>query len=165
MRRALPMLLVFACGLAVPASAATPSAQKLLWATVNVCNTQTHPDMIGVRASMPGDGDRTKMYMRFAAQYYSPSKQLWFDVGQNGLSNWIYVGSGIYRAKQAGYTFAFDAPTNGNSFTLRGAVDFKWVKKGHLVRTAHVVTHSGHPNTTGADPADFSASLCEITSS
>ena len=161
MRRALPMLLVLACGLAVPASAATPSAQKLLWATVNVCNTQTHPNMMGVRSSMPGDGDRTKMYMRFTAQYYDRGKQLWTEVKGSGVSKWIYVGSGIYRAKQAGYTFGFESAP-GASYTLRGAVDFKWTKRGHIVRTAHMITKAGHPSTTGADPPDFSASLCEI---
>jgi len=154
---------VIACcvGAALPAAAAT--RPKDLWATVNVCDTQIHANMMGVRASMPGDGDRTRMYMRFVAQYYDRSRQLWSDVKGSGVSKWIYVGSGIYRSRQGGYTFAFDAPGGGKTFVLRGAVDYKWTKGRRIVRTAHVLTKNGHPNTKGADPATYSASLCQIS--
>jgi hypothetical protein len=113
---------------------------------------------------MPGDGAHTKMYMRFIAQYYDPSRQMWYDAKQNAVSKWIYVGSGIYARRQGGYTFAFGPPANGttSSSTLRGAVDFKWVKGRRIVRTMHVVTERGHRGTTGADPAGYSASICQI---
>src|SRR3954453_1963900 len=146
---------------ALPATAAT--RQKYLWATVNLCDTAVHDNMMGVRASMPGDGDRTKMYMRFVAQYYDRSKQLWSEVEGSGVSQWIYVGSGIYASRQAGYTFAFDPPANGKTFVLRGAVDFKWTKGLRIVRTARVMTKGGHPGTKGADPVTYSAALCEIS--
>src|SRR5258705_12013563 len=100
MRRALTALLALACVLAATASAAT--RPKDLWATINVCDTAIHPDMMGVRASMPGDAQHTRMYMRFAAQYYDRSKQLWLDVKGSGLSDWISVGSGQYARRQAG---------------------------------------------------------------
>ncbi len=165
MRRSHTALLALACGLAAafPATGAATSKPKDLWATVNLCDTAIHPDMMGVRASMPGDADHTRMYMRFAAQYFDRTKQLWFDVKGNGLSKWIFVGSGLYARRQGGYTFAFDTPQVGKTFVLRGTVDFKWVKKRRIVRTAHVNTRSGHPGTRGADPAEFSAGLCEIT--
>ena len=155
---------VLACcaAAAVPAVAAT-KRPKDLWATVNVCDTSVHDNMMGVRASMPGDGDHTKMYMRFIAQYYDRSRQLWSEVKGSGVSKWIYVGSGIYARRQAGYTFAFDAPASGKTFVLRGAVDYKWTKGRRIVRTARVLTKSGHPNTKGADPETYTAGLCEIT--
>ena len=144
----------------MPASAAkTP---PFLWATVNVCDTTVHDNMMGVRASMPGDGDRTKMYMRFIAQYYDRSKQLWSEVKGSGISQWIYVGSGLKQRREGGFTFAFDAPSGGKTFTLRGAVDYKWTKGRRVVRTAHLFTNGGHPNTAGADPASFSAGLCQV---
>jgi hypothetical protein len=155
--------LAAACCLAGAATAPAASPPKDLWATVNVCDTATHPDMMGVRASMPGDAQHTKMYMRFAAQYYDRSKQLWLDVSGYPVSKWILVGSGQYARRQGGYTFAFDPPANGKVYTLRGAVDFKWVKGRRIVRTAHTTTKGGHAGTKGADPADFSAGLCEIT--
>jgi hypothetical protein len=163
-----PMIRVFATALvlaccavtAVPASAAkTP---RYLWATVNVCDTSVHDNMMGVRASMPGDGDHTKMYVRFVAQYYDRAKQLWSEVKGSGISKWIYVGSGIYASRQAGYTFAFDPPSGGKTFVLRGAVDYKWTSGRRIVRTAHVITKAGHPGTKGADPATYSAATCQI---
>jgi hypothetical protein len=153
---------VVACCAVAALPAAAAKAPKDLWATVNVCDTTAQDNMMGVRASMPGDGDRTKMYMRFVAQYYDRAKQLWSEVKGSGVSKWIYVGSGIYARRQAGYTFAFDAPKGGKAFVLRGAVDYKWVKGRRIVRTAHLLTKAGHPNTKGADPATYTAALCEV---
>src|SRR3954465_9953423 len=146
---------------ALPAAAAT--RPKYLWATVNLCDTAVHDNMMGVRASMPGDGDHTKMYMRFVAQYYDRSRQLWNEVKGSGISKWIYVGSGICGSRQGGYTFAFDPPSSGKTFVLRGAVDYKWTKGRRIVRTAHVLTKSGHPGTKGADPSTYSAAVCQIS--
>ena len=70
--------------------------------------------------------------------------------------------TGQYARRQAGYTFAFDPP-NGKTFVLRGAVDFKWTKGRRIVRTAHVITKGGHPNTKGADPKNYSSALCQIS--
>jgi len=163
MQVGLATLAAAACCLATTAIASGAARPKDLWATVNVCDTQIHQDMMGVRASMPGDAEHTKMYMRFAAQYYDRSKQLWMDVKGSGVSDWIGVGSGQYARRQGGYTFAFNAPKDGKTFVLRGTVDFKWVKGSRIVRSAHVNTKGGHPNTRGADPKSFSSGLCELT--
>src|SRR4051812_16201049 len=164
MTRVFATALVLACyaAAALPAGAAS-TKPKDLWATVNVCDTTVHDNMMGVRASMPGDGQRTRMYMRFVAQYYDRSRQLWSEVKGSGRSPWIYVGSGIYASRQAGYTFAFDPPASGKTFVLRGAVDYKWTKGRRIVRTAHVLTKAGHPGTKGADPSTYSAALCQIS--
>jgi hypothetical protein len=157
-------LAVAACFLAATSPAgAAQKPPKDLWATVNICDTAAHPDRMGVRASMPGDGARTTMYMRFAAQYYERSKQAWLDVkGAGGLSKWIKVGSGRFARRQAGYTFGFE-PTKGKKFTLRGVVLFEWRRGKTVVRSARVNTKGGHPNTTTADPQSYSASLCDIS--
>lgn len=163
MRRALTMCLVLACGLA--AAVAAPAATKKpkdLWATINICDTANHPNDMGVRASIPGDGDHTRMYMRFHAQYYDHQNQAWPEV-KGSPSKWFYAGSGIYRRAERGYTFSFEPPQGGSTLTLRGSVDFKWVKKHHTIRTARQVTKTGHPGTLGADPKDFSAALCNIS--
>ena len=163
MTRSLLTAIALAACLFAASPAASAPRPKDLWATVNLCDTETHKDMMGVRASMPGDAKHTKMYMRFAAQYYDRKNQLWSEVKGSGVSKWRKVGSGVRRSAQSGYTFAFDAPKSGSTFVLRGAVDFKWVKGRRIVRTAHVLTKSGHPNTAEADPKTYSASLCEIS--
>ena len=164
MTRVFAIFAAVACCAAVALPAGAASRPKDLWATVNVCDTQLHDNMMGVRASMPGDGAHTKMYMRFVAQYYDRSHQLWSEVKGSGISKWIYVGSGQFARRQGGYTFAFDAPKPGKTFVLRGAVDYKWVnKRGRIVRTAHQNTKGKHPNTKGAEPKGYSAGLCEIS--
>src|SRR3954466_9565253 len=164
MIRIFALLAALGCCLvaALPAAGAE-SKPKDLWATVNVCDTTVHQNMMGVRASMPGDGAHTRMYMRFVAQYYDRTRQLWSEVKGSGISKWIYVGSGIYASRQGGYTFAFDAPGSGKTFVLRGAVDYKWTKARRIVRTAHVLTKAGHPGTKGADPSTYSAAVCQIS--
>jgi hypothetical protein len=163
MTRVFATLAVVGCCVAAAMPASAAKRPKDLWATVNVCDTSLHENMMGVRASMPGDGDHTKMYMRFVAQYYDRSRQLWSDVKGSGISKWIYVGSGVFARRQGGYTFAFDPPADSKTFVLRGAVDYKWTKGRRIVRTAHLLTKSGHPGTKGADPSTYSAGLCEIT--
>src|SRR5436190_17983632 len=65
-------LAALACLALVPATAGARTAdQRALWATVNVCDTLRHPDVIGIRGSMPGvDNHRETMWMRFRVQYY-----------------------------------------------------------------------------------------------
>ena len=43
-----------AIGAMLLAGASPASATRHLWATVNVCDTAAHPDMMGVRGRMPG---------------------------------------------------------------------------------------------------------------
>jgi len=165
MRRVAPALVLILA--AVPASAAARSNQ--LWTTVNMCNTPAHPNQMGVRGRMPGDGTRAKMYMRFAAQFKDADGS-WKYVGGNARSGWIYAGSSRFTYEEAGYTFSFDPPQTGDAFVFRGVADFQWraVKKrhGHKARTVVVdhdrlVTQAGHAST-DAEPAGFSAARCEM---
>jgi hypothetical protein len=148
-----------ALGLGVPAAA---RAEKDLWATVNVCDTQKSPDDMGVRARMPGDGTHRHLYMRFAAQYRAGKK--WKPVKGHGRSGWLYAGSALFRNQELGYTFSFDAPKAGSGFLLRGLVQFEWRAKGSgkVVRRTHRLTAGGHP-TKPADPPKFSAAKCRIS--
>src|SRR5919199_3439611 len=87
----------------------------LLWATVNVCDTATNPDTIGIRGSIPGSGVRGEtMYLRFQVQYYSRTEQRWHNITQGADSGWVAVGSARYKARQAGWSFRFAAPTDGS---------------------------------------------------
>ncbi len=144
---------------AKPAQAA---ARSLLWATVNVCDTQDAPDTIGIRGSMPGSGTRSeRMYMRFQVLFRDPADRRWKQIGPTGDSGWISVGSGRYRSRQSGRNFVVRPPAEG-SFRLRGTVTFEWRRGGRVVRRATRRTTAGHPRTQGADPANHSAATCEV---
>src|SRR4051795_4422628 len=118
----------------VPAvSAARTADQRALWATVNVCDTISHPNVIGIRGSMPGaDNPREQMFMRFRVQFFNARRQEWHNVAKNGDSGFIPVGPARYKARQAGQLFTF-APPTGATFKLRGKVIFQWRLKKHVV--------------------------------
>src|SRR2546423_9995370 len=142
---------------------ATADARGLgdLWATVNVCDTPKSPNEMGVRARMPGDGTRRRMYMRFTAQFRSGGK--WRVVSGHGRSRWLLAGSARFRNEEMGYTFGFSAPQPGTGYVMRGLVQFEWRKSAHgkVERRAHRFTEAGHP-TTESDPKGFSAATCRI---
>lgn len=161
-------LVALAVALAAPGAGgaatttASPVRSSLLWATVNVCDTAEHPDTIGIRGSMPGNGvRRQQMYMRFQLQYLATEDRKWHNIGAAGDSGWIGVGSAKYRRRQTGRNFTVRPPATG-AFRLRGAVTFEWRKGTEVVRRARMRTTGGHGNTAGADPRGFSAATCEV---
>jgi hypothetical protein len=158
--------LVVVCALVASGTASAAPRPADLWATVNICDTLQHPNQMGVRASMPGNGTRERMWMRFHAQFYDTTKKHWFNVKGNGMSNWILAGSARFRTREVGWTFAFAAPAPGSTFTLRGVVDFQWrlkrKKRTIVVRSATANTKGGFKSTTGADPPGYSNGVCSI---
>jgi len=154
---------------AAPAGAAARQADaithsKRLWATVNVCDTVGHPDSIGIRGSMPGSGDKAEvMYMRFQVQVFDQDDAHWHNLA-GADSGFVELGSGRARTRQSGNTFTITPPRPGAAaYLLRGVVTFEWREDGAVVRRARKSTTVAHPNTTGSDPAGFSAATCSIT--
>lgn len=171
MRRAtLPLLAAAIVGLA-PAGAAARTP-RLLWATVNVCDSARSPNQMGVRGRMPGNGRRQRMYMRFRAQWWSSTSGRWLGVrGRGGRSQWVYAGSARYEFQQAGWIFSFGAPAAGRRFLLRGLVDFQWRARRRtphhrarwvVVKRATRVTRGGITRAQGSDPPVTSAASCTI---
>ena len=153
-------LLALALALAVaPSATAAPSDH--LWATVNVCDTERNPDTIGIRARMPGDGTRRRMYMRFRTQFYSQDDFSWKYVREGGTSPWVLAGSARFLFKETGYEFRFDPPGAGESYMLRGVVEFQWRRGSRVIKRKRKFTEGGH-RTRGADPRGFSAERCRI---
>jgi hypothetical protein len=141
----------------------TASDSKLLWATINVCDTAGHPDGIGIRASMPGSGDRReRMFMRFQVQYFDARLQQWHNNVADGDSGFLPVGSGRSRVRESGRTFTITPPASG-SYLLRGVVTFEWRQGAEVVRRVRQRTGAGHPDTVGSDPPGFTAATCQIT--
>lgn len=165
---------LLAAGLAAAATAFTGPApaqggstvysSKLLWATVNICDTEDHPDTVGIRGSMPGSGRSSeRMFMRFQLQFYERKAKQWRNIGAGGDSGFVPVGSARFKQRQSGRNFTVRPPRTG-AFTMRGAVTFEWRKDGEVVRRARKRTTSKHGSTAGADPKGFSAASCNVRS-
>jgi hypothetical protein len=169
MRNVLMIMLVLAglpiAGASARGDAATrstsPPGTGEPWATVNVCDTESHQNQIGIRGSMPGLARRTRMLMRFRVQYKDASAK-WRTVKPGADSRWRRVAVGRRGEHDSGWTFEFAPRPTGGAWELRGLVLFQWRRDGRVVRRDRRVTEPGHPGTAGAEPADFSAATCAI---
>ena len=163
MRRSLATTALATAALATGISAPADARKvKDLWATVNVCDTPKSPNKMGVRARMPGDGTRNRMYMRFTAQYRTGGR--WKVVGGRGRSKWLLAGTARRRWQEVGYTFGIDAPKPGTSYVLRGLVQYQWRDKTthKVVRRTHRFTARGHPTGSDGQPRNYSAGRCRV---
>lgn len=154
--------------LLVPGPAAAGQRDRLrdspdLWATVNVCDTPGQPNVIGIRASMPGLRRRTTMSMRFRVQFLDERDGRWHRIAKGADSRWRRVGRSRRRVMESGWSFTFLAPRPGAEHTLRGQVIFRWRRGKRVVRRIAKLTEAGHKSTRGAEPPDFSAAVCKIT--
>ena len=163
MRTALVIPLAAAALAALPAAgdARVLDAAKESWATVNVCDTQTSPNQLGIRGGMHGLARRSRMFMRFRVQYETLDGE-WRTIESGADSHWRCVAEGKRGEHDAGWTFEFKPPAAGGAHILRGVVSFQWRRDGRVVVRDRRFTESGHPGTAGADPANFSAETCAI---
>lgn len=156
------LLLVLVAGAPATAVAAVDPRSPDLWATVNVCDTAARPNTVGIRASMPGSGRLETLQMRFRVQYVDARDGKWHNLTKGGDSRYVRVGSARRRTLESGYSFEFAPPGGGRVVRMRGAVTFRWLRKGRQVRLLRELTEAGHRSTRGADPAGFSAATCEL---
>jgi hypothetical protein len=142
-----------------------------LWATVNICDTKESPNALGVRASVPGNGSRRRVYARFTAQWWSGAKQAWLAVGGRGTTDWVYVGTQGWNASQGGWTFHFSQPPAGTTYVIRGVVELSWRRQaGASRKRAHwsqverriLLTETGKTGVKGGDPLGTSKAMCLI---
>lgn len=159
--RVLGVAVLLGALLVAPAAALGKSNADLLWATVNVCDSENQPDVIGIRGSMPGTGRKGEMLMRFRVQYWSG--KAWRMVkGDAADSGFLRVGSSRYKVRQGGVTFNF-APDEDGTQLLRGYVQFQWREDGKVIRRETEVTERGHRSVKGADPAGYTAGECVVS--
>jgi hypothetical protein len=146
-----------------------------LWATVNICDTKGSPNAFGVRASVPGNGSRRRVYARFTAQWWSGAKQAWLTVGGRGTTDWVYIGTQGWNASQGGWTFHFSQPPAGTAYVIRGVVELSWRQHARASRRgkrkrAHwsqvdrrvLLTQTGKTGVRGGDPVGTSKAMCLI---
>jgi hypothetical protein len=160
MRRAL--LIATLVALILPAGSEA-SRQPETWATVNLCDTQSRPNGMGIRGSMTGLARTSRMFMRFRVQFQN-AEGAWRTIKSGPLSDsgWVRVATGRRGVHDAGWTFEFKPPDRGGAHVLRGVVSFEWRRDKRVVERARAFTEEGHPGTAGAEPIDFSDATCEI---
>jgi hypothetical protein len=135
---------------------------RLLWATIDVCNTPDQPDTLGVRGSMPGDREaHDTMYMRFRLQYLNRTTNAWIDLAHGVSPTWANVGSAA-SARQGGRSFQLSPVAGQPAVTLRGVVAFQWRHGSQVLAQTSRATSAGRRSLAGADPAGFSAATCMI---
>ena len=154
MTRTLVLTLLF---MALSASAAS-AAGRPLWATVNVCKA----DLVGMRASVPGDGSPKQQFVRFSAQWWSHLRQDWLPVGASPDSPWLPAGSGLSRASQAGWSFSIEPPPPGTVFLIRGVAQIQLREVGRVMRSSTQVTRAGMPGVLEGDPVGTSRGSCSL---
>ena len=135
-----------------------------LWATIDVCNPADQPDTVGIRGSMPGDGQsRDRMYMSFRLQYLNVNgaTKRWVDLVSGATPNFVPVGAGA-SARQGGSSFQLVPVAGEPAVTLRGVVDFQWRSGKTIVQSAARATAAAHTSVAGADPTGYSAATCLI---
>jgi hypothetical protein len=161
MRR--PLIIVALIALLAPASAGAARRTPVVWATVNVCDTQTSPNQMGIRGSMSGLARTSRMFMRFRVQFQNADGR-WRTIKSGPLSDsgWVRVAAGRRGEHNAGWSFEFKPPASGGAHVLRGVVSFEWRRGKRVLQESRVWTEEGHPGTAGAEPPDFSAATCEI---
>jgi hypothetical protein len=139
-----------------------PLAQAQLWATIDVCNPYDQPDTVGIRGSMPGNGQSgVSMFMRFRLQYMDTATKRWLDLSNGATPSFVAVG-GAKSARQAGRSFQLVPVPGKPAFVLRGVVNFQWRRGTTVVESLSRPTTAGHQSLAGADPAGFSAATCSI---
>lgn len=140
----------------------SPLSSRELWATVDVCNPHDQPYTVGIRGSMPGDGNsHDELYMRFRVQYLEATSKRWTYIPRGADSGLLKLGAADV-ARQAGRSFQFARVSGRPAFTLRGVVTFQWKRGATTVLSTYRLTSAGHKSVAGADPKNYSAAVCAL---
>ncbi len=134
-----------------------------LWATVNICDTERSPNALGVRTSVPGDGSGRRVFARYTAQWWSPTREAWLTVKGAGRTGWNRLGRQRLRPLQAGWTFSFAQPPEGTTYVIRGVVELSWRDRAKASRKRRaLLTETGKRGVDGGDPVGTSKAMCLI---
>jgi hypothetical protein len=133
-----------------------------LWATIDVCNGPHQANTVGLRGSMPGDGQpHDRMYMSFRLQYLDTTTKAWVDLGSGATPSFLPVGA-AGATRQDGASFQLVPVAGKPAVTLRGVVDFQWRRGESILASAARATSTGHRSVAGAEPANYTAASCLI---
>ena len=118
----------------------------------------TTPNEIGIRASMPGGKPQVALLMRFrVSTATSPT------AAGGGARRRLRLAADRQAGKCAESGWSFEVAGEGQRI-LRGVVLYRWMRNGRAAARAAGDRGRAPLRRIGADPADFSAATCRITS-
>jgi len=129
-----------------------------LWATVNICDTAKHPNVIGIRGQLPALGFPARMSMLVQVDYYVAADGR-FERDKKVPRVRVHLGkkpeaTGLW---QGGVKFTFTPPA-----VLSGTVTFQW-RLGHkLIGSVTKLTAHGVKGVADGDPPHYSTATCTI---
>lgn len=141
----------------IRAAVSRAKRSRVLWATVNICDTRRDPNTMGIRGQMPSLGFTAGLYMNIQFDYWSAKRKRFEPI--SGLSKLVALGELGSGVRQGGASIPFTPPTG----RLSGTVTFEWKLGARLVGQTSRSTKAGHQNADFGSPPHFSASVCTIT--
>lgn len=157
--------------LAVPAAGKPPTRRQItravgaaetspsLWATINICNSRTHPRQIGVRGQMPSLGFSSTMSMTITLDAWSSSQKKFIAINSPNAVDIVSLGSHSRGLEQGGTIFPFQ---KGETGLWNATIVFTWTRQGKVVGHTRRRTTAGHHTADFGSPARYSAAQCRI---
>jgi hypothetical protein len=138
----------------IRAAVRSAAQSRLLWATVNICNTTRHRDTIGIRGQAPSLPFATTISMRIQVDYWNGSK----FVPDRYATKRVNIGDPVNEVVQNGANFTFHPPE-----ILSGTIEFEWKLGGRVIGRATRLTGHGYKHVAGGDPSGYSTATCRIS--
>jgi hypothetical protein len=135
---------------------------KMLWATVNVCQTKgtqaAQGGSIGVRGQMPTLGFVSTLSMTIQLNHYSATSKSFVALPEPTAKRTVSPGAFASDLHQAGEVFPFSGPAG----LLNATVTFSWTRAGKLLGRTTRQTTAGHRDAAGGRPAHYSTAQCQL---
>jgi len=133
----------------------TAQRSPKLWATINICNSRSHRDVLGVRGQMPALGFPAALSMVVDVSRYSPAEHRFVANATRTVS----LGTDSTGLQQDGAEFQY-APHAGR---LTATIQFIWKRGATQLGLVTRRTTGGHRDADFGSPAHYSAASCTIS--
>ncbi|MGH2877134.1 MAG: hypothetical protein ACRDLV_12860 [Solirubrobacteraceae bacterium] len=129
-----------------------------LWATINVCDSGSYRNSVGVRGQMPALGFESTLSLTIQIEYWSRAARGFVGVPGSAATATEPIGRQSTGRQQAGAIFPFRA----HAGLLAAIVTFTWSRDGSVIGQARRWTTAGHPNAAYGSPTGYTAASCRI---
>jgi hypothetical protein len=141
---------------------ASAERSKMLWATVNVCQTKgknaAKGGSLGVRGQMPTLGFASTLRMTIQLNRWSAKSKSFVALPYATAKTTVSPGTFAKDLHQDGAVFPFSGPAG----LLNATVTFSWTRAGKLLGSTTQQTTAGHRDAAGGRPAHYSKAQCQL---